>query len=178
MLTLKQCIRCKRELSYDEFYSHATNKNGLRGECKKCSYEVNRVWRNKNKEQFDNTTRNYVNKNREKIRKYQNGWHLNFKKILVDAYGGKCSCCGESEIRFLTLEHKNRGGSAHRKQVGGGRNVYQDVKRQGYPKDKYEILCFNCNCSQSNGQPCPHKNKRVDVILNAIKKFKEVSCLA
>lgn len=77
---------------------------------------------------------------------------------MLDAYGRKCVCCGETEEAFLTLEHVNRDGAAHRRQVQGA--IYWDLKRRGWPKDGYTVLCMNCNWARRNGDPCPHELAR------------------
>lgn len=77
---------------------------------------------------------------------------------MLDAYGGKCSCCGEAEHRFLTLEHVNRDGGKHRAAVGkSALTVYMDLKRRGWPKDGYTVFCWNCNMATRYGEPCPHR---------------------
>jgi hypothetical protein len=67
------------------------------------------------------------------------------KLEMVDAYGGKCVICGESMPEFLTIDHANGGGTKHRKQVGGDFRAW--LRRQGWPKEGYRLLCANCNCS-------------------------------
>src|SRR5688572_22754686 len=46
-----------------------------------------------------------------------------YKKLkdqVYAAYGGyKCSCCGETEPSFLTLDHINNDGNQYRRDVGG-----------------------------------------------------------
>jgi hypothetical protein len=34
------------------------------------------------------------------------------------------------------------------------------ARKEGFPRDKYSLLCFNCNCghSRSGGIVCPHKS--------------------
>lgn len=79
------------------------------------------------------------------------------QSVLV-AYGPICSCCGETTPEFLTLDHIGNTGAAHKREVGGGTNrVYLAVRREGFPKDKYRILCFNCNCSLGFLGYCPHR---------------------
>ena len=29
------------------------------------------------------------------------------KERIIEAYGGKCECCGESIFEFLTIDHRN-----------------------------------------------------------------------
>ncbi len=78
------------------------------------------------------------------------------KKAIIDAYGGKCECCGESIPEFLTIDHVNNDGAAHRRKVGRGRNLYKDLLRMGCPKDSFRLLCFNCNIVLGFRGYCPH----------------------
>jgi len=76
---------------------------------------------------------------------------------VLGHYGGSCACCGESNPKFLTIEHVNGGGRVHRLSVGGGLAMLYDIRRRGYPDD-FTVLCFNCNQgSYHNGGICPHK---------------------
>lgn len=79
------------------------------------------------------------------------------RSAMVQAYGGACSCCRETELQFLTLEHIKGDGKLHRALVGEGAPVWRDLKRQGWPKDGFTILCWNCHMSTRNGRACPHK---------------------
>jgi hypothetical protein len=67
------------------------------------------------------------------------------KREMIDAYGGKCAICGENHFEFMTIDHINGGGTQHRKQIG---TMNQWLKKQGWPKDEFRLLCFNCNCSK------------------------------
>jgi hypothetical protein len=86
---------------------------------------------------------------------------------LIAAYGGKCSCCGESEPAFLTLDHVGGGGAAHRRAIkkksegraNVTRKLRQELKAQGWPKDKYRLLCMNCNFATGHKKACPHQLK-------------------
>ena len=79
------------------------------------------------------------------------------KSEILKAYGGMCACCGEKEPAFLTIDHTHGGGSAHRKAGFRGWRLYQWLRKQGYPKRGYQILCFNCNCAKGSRGICPHK---------------------
>lgn len=71
--------------------------------------------------------------------------------------GGKCVCCGEAQQRFLSVDHINGGGAAERKQMGTG--YMGKILKSGVPKDKYQLLCMNCNHGRAfNEGVCPHKN--------------------
>ena len=92
-----------------------------------------------------------------------NNWHTEYakryraklKKQILDAYGPICSCCGETIPEFLTPDHINGGGGKHLKKRGV-QGIYLDIIREGFPKDKYQILCMNCNWGKSVYGACPH----------------------
>jgi len=82
----------------------------------------------------------------------------NLRKRLFEKYGAFCSCCGESNARFLTLDHKLNDGSLERKMAGGNKSLklWRKALRE-YDPNKYQILCFNCNCGRAvNNGVCPH----------------------
>lgn len=86
------------------------------------------------------------------------------KRLRIEtfqAYGGEiCACCGELEVKFLTIDHINNDGWMHRKTLGdkgNGSNFKRWLKAQGFPPG-YQILCMNCNFGKRmNGGICPHK---------------------
>ena len=79
------------------------------------------------------------------------------------AYGDSCTCCGEREKKFLTIDHIARNGKEHRKALGGSGAVFLiALKRLGWPKEGLQILCMNCNFATRFGDPCPH-SAAVDV---------------
>lgn len=78
-------------------------------------------------------------------------------------YGGSvCACCGELTPQFLTIDHMNNDGAAHRmkifgKKAVGGYHLCLWLRSAGYP-DGFQILCFNCNCAKGFWGVCPHVN--------------------
>lgn len=79
------------------------------------------------------------------------------KQEVVNAYGGKCVCCGETILEFLTIDHTNGDGHLHRAAVGKGRRIYADLKARGFPRDGYQCMCLNCNISLGFYGYCPHR---------------------
>jgi len=88
--------------------------------------------------------------------------HQKLRREVFAHYGGaQCSClgCDVVEIDFLTLDHINNDGYLGRTRVKSrGNNLYQWVKKNGYPPG-FRVLCFNCNCGRRHG-PCPHEKGR------------------
>jgi hypothetical protein len=67
------------------------------------------------------------------------------RKEVIDHYGSECVCCGETIREFLSIDHINGGGNAHRKEIkASGINLYRWLKRNDYPKG-FRVLCMNCN---------------------------------
>ena len=72
------------------------------------------------------------------------------------AYGGKCACCGESGIPFLSIDHVDRyGGTGPR----AGDHLYQWLKTEGYPAG-FRVLCMSCNTALGFHGYCPHSGLR------------------
>lgn len=89
------------------------------------------------------------------------------RKRIIDYYGGKCVCCGESESFFLSIDHINNDGANHRahitKQRGRGKGAGSTtmdkwIEKNSYP-DILQLLCHNCNMGKHlNNGICPHKS--------------------
>ena len=82
--------------------------------------------------------------------------HRKAKTDVIARYGGKCACCGESRIEFMSVDHINGGGSKHRKEIPS--NLYTWLRQQGYP-DGFRVLCLNCNLSIGFFGYCPHQRE-------------------
>lgn len=81
------------------------------------------------------------------------------RETVIAHYGGRCVCCGETHIEFLTLDHVNGDGAKMRREVHGSTapRFYLWVIRNGYP-ETIQVLCMNCNWGRArNGGVCPHK---------------------
>ena len=91
---------------------------------------------------------------------YAARYRTKFFLEFLAAYGNKCNCCGEDDFRFLSLDHIGNDGRNQKRELGyNEQQIYQLAKREGYPKDKYQILCHNCNHGKFiNKGICPHKD--------------------
>ena len=75
----------------------------------------------------------------------------------------KCSCCGESEKLFLSIDHVANNGADERRTVLN-KNFYRHIRNSGFPPD-YQVLCMNCNHGKHrNGGVCPHQVERSTTI--------------
>lgn len=76
----------------------------------------------------------------ERAIKHRRLWDQLVNQVL-DAYGGKCSRCGETDRDVLVVDHINGGGNEHRREIGEG-NLYRWLRRNGFPSG-FTILCAN-----------------------------------
>lgn len=134
----KRCKACDEKLPLREFKKNRSLNSGRASICFSCSKAF------------------YLTK------------HRKLKQEFVDAYGGECQCCGEKRVEFLTLEHTLNDGVKDRERLKRKYNlkkkivgavIYKILKYEGWPKDKYTVLCWNCNCARKFGRTCPHERQ-------------------
>ena len=77
-----------------------------------------------------------------------------------------CSCCGESNYEFLSIDHVNGGGTQHRKRLSpdgmtnrSGRTFYKWLIKNNFPPG-YRVLCLNCNWARGKLGYCPHETSK------------------
>ncbi len=124
--------------------------------CQEC-LDKHKSWLNKN--QKDN--KGYMISNKLKSSRQRK----DRKQKVIDHYGGKCLCCGEIGLLFLTIDHINENGAEHRRQIApnfnsrvpGGDHFYRWLEKNDFP-DGFQTLCYNCNIGKhKNSGLCPHK---------------------
>ena len=117
---------------------------------KEAHRERSRQWRKDNPDKWKALMRNSNKRMAEKLR-----------AKMIDAYGQKCTCCGENEVLFLELDHINNDGAEDRKKNGTGVKLLLRLEKRGWPKKDYQLLCSNCNQGKRrNNGICPHKKNR------------------
>lgn len=95
----------------------------------------------------------------ERIKAEKRRYAQKMRTDCLIAYSGPephCSCCGETETKFLSIDHINGGGDAHRREVGFGKSFYQWLRKNKFPPG-FQILCHNCNMAKGFYGQCPHK---------------------
>ena len=160
------CKRCETAKSPSEFYPYNPSR------CKPCCQEVGRAWAHRNPERVKANNKAYREGSRSKVLKLHRDWYrrnkasvlkqmaankVKVKKEVLAHYGGQCACCSENTYEFLTMDHMNNDGAAHRRADKLARwNIYRWLKQNGFPKD-FQILCANCHLAKSFFGACPHK---------------------
>ena len=99
---------------------------------------------------------NTIGMNHKESGKAKRNYRHNMKILVISYYGGRCACCGCTDIRVLTIDHINGGGNEHRRIMGYGSDTCSWLRKNGFPSG-YQVLCLNCNSGrQVNGGICPH----------------------
>ncbi len=119
-----------------------------------------RRYRRRHRDAILEKRRLYYAKNRGNLLKQCRDVRLTLKSIIVEEYGGVCSCCREANSKFLTVEHVGGWGATDRRENGHQIvRVYRRIINLGFP-DSYTVLCWNCNSgAYFNGGVCPHAQK-------------------
>lgn len=161
-MDLKRCNTCKEDRPLTEYHKKGNAPDGLSYKCKTCTRAYGQSWERNNRERRKAHSDAWYAANRERESVRRKAKLRAERREVIEAYGGRCSCCGEANLGFLTLDHVNSDGAAHRRELGVGRSslkVYRWAKANGYP-ESLQVLCINCNCGrQWNGGICPHKDE-------------------
>lgn len=91
-------------------------------------------------------------RNKARVKSYKQSVRMQ----AIIKYGGVCECCGESELAFLVLDHKNGGGTKAR--GGYAYAEYSRILRLPINRDEIAVLCANCNMAREREEGCPHQH--------------------
>lgn len=141
----RRCSRCEFVLPIGRFERRQDQAGRYRAHCRDCRQEYAKKWR---------STEHGKLVSRIQSRKYHPLLAARMRLKVLDHYGHACACCGESNERFLTVDHIAGCGKELRKQQGSGTKLYKWLVRNKMPHG-YRILCFNCNCSRRGDSLCP-----------------------
>lgn len=141
---MKTCKDCGQTKPLSEFGKKATCRDGHDTLCRPCKNAALKAWRAANRE-------------------HRNAWHVQNRRkrkaVVMERLGGRCVCCGETELVFLTIDHVEGGGTAERR-TRKEAYTWERVKKEGYPEGRYQVLCWNCNAAKHfDPLGCPHQRR-------------------
>jgi hypothetical protein len=156
----KRCSRCRADLPADDFYLRK-DKNGVRRYldpwCKTCRNAANKKRRTERPDVHRAGVIAWKKRNADRTKEINNSSrrrsHERRRRLLIEAYGGKCACCGEDDPHFLTIDHVDGRSPEHQKL--SGMQLTSRLEIEGYP-DTCQLLCWNCNCAKGRYGTCPH----------------------
>jgi hypothetical protein len=124
--------------------------------------EYRKQYFQKNKERNTIKSREWFRNNKKRGKEILSKARNKVRLETLSYYGGnppKCACCGESELKFLSIDHINNNGNVERRLLNksGGGSFYFNLRKRGFPKG-YQVLCHNCNMAKAFYGSCPHGN--------------------
>ena len=140
---MENCRVCNIELT-DENWHYSLKKKNSRI-CKECHYENGMAWRNKNRDRVNKSALKHYYKNPQKHHRAVHKARVKVRLDMIAEYGGECCECGITDIDILDIDHINNNGDDDRRNNLYGYNLYRHLKKLGYPKNEYQLLCKNCN---------------------------------
>lgn len=142
-MTEKTCTKCGETKPVEKFRVNRRNSSGRGQPCGKCHSKASRA-------------------SARRTGSFALQWQRAAAKLrqrILDAYGNRCACCGETTPEFLTVDHFNNDGAEHRKLIGHGNHFYKWLAKHGFPQEDFQLLCWNCNCAKGRYGACPHMAK-------------------
>ena len=173
--SMKICPRCSEPNK--SFYKMSRSRDGLSYICKDCTnkekYErsaaklsgtyvkkpsgkkaLTEEEKQRRRTELAVYSKEYRKTNAEKLSILKRTYNDNLKVEGILRYGSICTCCGESNPLFLTIEHINGRNKSIKKRTG--KREWARLKSLGWPKEDITLLCFNCNCAKGAYGSCPH----------------------
>lgn len=144
----RTCARCKKFRKFSRFSKNKLYPCGVGNRCKDCRNVY---------------MRGYCRKNKKKRNLSQISFRAKIRVETLLAYGGKCVCCGFDDLDFLTIDHI--GGKKESPRLS--KNQSQEfviLKRLEYPRDKFRVLCHNCNIASRFTKVCPHEKRKKKIV--------------
>ena len=116
----------------------------------------------RDKKKYKNQAKSWRKNNKKKVKIINKNYLQKLKLLIYEKYCNgkpKCACCGETQVEFMSIDHKNGGGREHRRKAGPGIGFYRWIIENDFP-DSLQILCYNCNLAKGFLGKCPHKMKK------------------
>lgn len=100
--------------------------------------------------------------NRQRVSRKQQAIKLAAMTHYSKTSKPSCACCDEDHYEFLSIDHINNDGSAHRKTIKA-HSIYGWLKKHNYPLG-FQVLCMNCNWAKGKLGHCPHEREQVSAM--------------
>jgi hypothetical protein len=167
--TTRTCRVCGESKPITEFTKAKGCANGYSWRCTLCNRARTLAWQLNSPEKKKVKGLKYYYRHADKTREQNREKRRKLRRLTIEAYGGHCVCCGEDTPEFLTIDHIDGSGGAWRRANGWnpsqkkgtgsgcGTKMYQWLKSNGFPKDNFQLLCWNCNVTKGLYGECPHK---------------------
>ena len=157
----KKCLKCHRIKPLDDFSVQRSRPDGYTTWCKECRNTATQQSRQDDGERWHGYRTKAYWADPERFRAEVRRSTRNARLQAIFVYAGDdpmCACCGDPHLEFMTIDHINNDGAAHRRELNtrGGDKFYRWLRNNNYPPG-FQILCFNCNHAKAIYGVCPHQ---------------------
>lgn len=157
----KSCTKCGilKSVNLENFPPSKKTHDGFGCWCRTCLKKTSRDYQ-ATKEGLavgNKRTKEWQARNRQQYLQAMKDRHNINRLLVLQHYSNgdpKCACCGESEWKFLAIDHVNGGGKKHRSVTSSC--LADWIVRNNYP-DGFRVLCHNCNFARGIYGKCPHE---------------------
>jgi hypothetical protein len=162
------CLGCNEHREMARYQKAKGGEYYHRAHCVKC-WTIERngymaAYREKHHERLRVSDREKYRKNPEYQADVRRRYYRKLQDVVFKKYGDLCACCGEDERIFLSIDHVNNDGAAHRKEIGVGHILFRWIIENDFP-NTLQLLCCNCNLGKHrNGGVCPHESRRLNYL--------------
>ena len=129
-------------------------KKRAKGLCQKCYHKQ---YKHLHHERTLEHQRAYYRRHKESFIAKISAKRRQMRLKMIEALGGQCVCCGEKSKEFLCLDHIKGGGRREYKKKAR-HQIWRAAMKEGLPRDRYRLLCWNCNSSLGLYGYCPHSD--------------------
>lgn len=160
MEEFRTCKVCSVEKPLVEgFYSYIETR-GLKEPAVYFSHTCKKCY-SKKKMALYNGYKDTRPQHQEKRLSYLKRKHNEYRELVYDHYGRKCSCesCHETEPAFLTIDHIVPVGGEKERARLNHTDIYRFLVKNNFPPG-FRVYCFNCNMSRNrtvDGE-CAHQS--------------------
>lgn len=158
------CARCRVE---------PKRSNGAY--CIECWRHYCREWSKKNPEKRRASTRAWRQQHKTALARINYDAKHRRRHQCRQKLGSICVCCGEWRDSFLDIDHIHNDGAAQRRAYGP-HQTYAEVLSMENPREKYQLLCSNCNQSKRRLGRCEHESERLLASSNHCRGMFEPTC--
>jgi hypothetical protein len=138
------CEVCGKEFEQNPHYRRKKQQRYCSDECRKRGFV--KYLKTYMKNYWKSHPKQYERNKLLKLSRIQK-----LRELIINHYGGKCACCGESHPEFMTIDHIDGGGNRLRKTKKSHTSTkeYYRIFKNGFPSN-IQILCMNCNFAKRN----------------------------